>query len=135
MGGLARARTLSAKERSRIARRAARKRWASREAGILSIADIRTSVKKALIGRQAKALLFGSYARGEATPRSDVDILVIEKRLPKEAWLSEVSRLRREMGIEKGLDLIVMDERSFNKWKGEYGTVQHEAAREGVRLV
>ena len=45
--------------------------------------------------RLVRVVLFGSYARGEATPESDVDILVVlrEKRSSyDEAWaLSEIS--------------------------------------------
>ena len=51
---------------------------------------------RALYGeRLVRAVLFGSYARGEATPESDVDVLVVlrEKRSSyDEAWaLSDVS--------------------------------------------
>ena len=93
MGGLARARSLSPNERSRIARRAAKARWADRDRGILPISFIRNVVRKALGDSGAKAYLFGSYARGEATPRSDIDILVVERRMP-ENWLEEVESLR-----------------------------------------
>ncbi len=45
--------------------------------------------------RLARVVLFGSYARGEATPESDVDVLVVlrDKRSSyEEAWaLSDVS--------------------------------------------
>ena len=133
MGGLARARSLSPNERSRIARRAAKARWADRDRGILPISFIRNVVRKALGDSGAKAYLFGSYARGEATPRSDIDILVVERRMP-ENWLEEVESLREGMGFRKNVDLIVLDEASFREWKDAYGTVQHEVAMEGVRL-
>ena len=100
----------------------------------MQISEIRTLVKKALADLDARAYLFGSYARGEATPQSDIDILVIKKK-PVENWLMETAALRRLMRFDKSLDLVVEDEASFAKWKGEYGTIQHEVAREGVRLV
>ena len=65
-GGFARARSLSAASRSRIARKAARARWSSSGRNVLTIAQIRKTVCEALAGRDAKAFLFGSYARGEA---------------------------------------------------------------------
>lgn len=62
--------SLKAEERSRIARRAARARWFRRADGVLTLAQIRAAVKKALAGREARALLFGSYATGEMTRHS-----------------------------------------------------------------
>jgi len=100
----------------------------------LQISEIRAWVKKALGELDAKVFLFGSYARGEATPHSDVDIMVIKKK-PVENWLTETAALRRRMRFVKSLDLVVEDEASFARWKGEYGTIQHEVSREGVRLV
>ena len=134
LGGLARSRALAPEERSRIARRAAQARWARHKAGVLQVSEIRALVKKALVDIDAKAFLFGSYARGEATPHSDIDIMVIKKK-PVENWLTETAALRRRMRFGKSLDLVVEDEASFAQWKGEYGTIQHEVSREGLRLV
>jgi predicted nucleotidyltransferase len=134
LGGIARSRALAPKERSRIARAAAKARWARREAGVLQISEIRALVKQALGNLDAKAFLFGSYARGEATPDSDIDLMVI-KKAPVENWLAETAALRRRMRFGKSLDLVVEDAASFARWKREYGTIQHEVAREGIRLV
>ena len=101
---------------------------------MLQVSEIRRLVKKALEDLDAKAYLFGSYARGEATPQSDIDIMVIKKQ-PVENWLTETAALRRLMRFGKSLDLVVEDEASFARWKNEYGTIQHEVSREGVRLV
>lgn len=100
----------------------------------MQICEIRALLRKALVGLDARAFLFGSYARGEATPHSDIDIMVI-KRKPVKNWLTETAALRRRMRFGKSLDLVVEDEVSFARWKDEYGTIQHEVAREGVRLV
>jgi predicted nucleotidyltransferase len=132
-GGIARAKKLSPTRRRQIARRAARKRWA-RGASVLSISQIRTAVRRALVGRRARALLFGSYARGEAKAASDIDIMVIEAA-PCENILDETSDLREKLRFAKNLDLIVTDEDTFQHWKNEYGTVHHEAARDGIKLV
>jgi predicted nucleotidyltransferase len=134
LGGLARSRALAPAARSRIARRAAKARWARRRVGVLRIAEIRALVKQALGPLDAKAFLFGSYARGEARPDSDIDIMVIQKT-PVENWLAETAALRRRMRFDKPLDLVVEDEASFARWKREHGTIEHEVAREGIRLV
>ena len=132
-GGLARSRALSPGLRTRIARRAAKARWA-RQPNVLPVSRIRTVVKAALEGADARAYLFGSYAAGKATADSDVDIMVIRKE-PVKDWLSETSVLRRRLELGKSLDLVVVDEASFDRWKNEYGTIDHEVAKKGIRLV
>ena len=134
MGGLARAHSLSAATRSRIARKAAQARWSATGRSILTVSQIKKSVQAALKGRDARAYLFGSYARGEANSRSDIDILVIEKTMPAN-WLAEVAELQSAMGFNKDVDLMVMDDGLFDEWKDAYGTVQHAVSQEGVRLV
>ena len=133
MGGLARAKSLTSRNRTQIARKAARKRW-SASSPILSLSTIRRSVRTAFRGSGVSVFLFGSYARGEATARSDGDLMVIERDLPAD-WMSETSRLRRLVEIQKHLDLILVSEDEFQKWKSEYGTVQYEVAHQGIRLV
>lgn len=65
--------------------------------------------KQALpILRQAgvtKAALFGSYVRGEATQKSDIDILV---QMPKHASLFELVGLKLDLEekLEKKVDVI-----------------------------
>ncbi len=101
---------------------------------MLQISEIRALVKKALGTLDAKAFLFGSYARGQATPDSDINIMVIKKQ-PVKNWLTETAALRRLMRFGKNLDLVVEGELSFARWKREHGMIQHEVAREGIRLV
>lgn len=78
----------------------------------------------------SRVILFGSYARGDARPDSDLDFLVIEPRV--EARRSEMVRLSdvlRRMGIYA--DILVVSERSFDEWSDTPGTVIYQAAREG----
>lgn len=84
---------------------------------------------------KATVYLFGSYARGDATPHSDIDLLVVERGLRD--WLSETVRLKRVVraGTDKEVDLVVMGTGDWMKWRGHFGTVQHAAATEGIRLV
>jgi len=134
LGGLARSRALAPETRSRIARRAAKARWARRQAGVLQVPEIRALVKQALGPLDARAFLFGSYARGEARPDSDIDIMVIQRQ-PVKNWLAETAALRRRMRFGRSLDLVVDDEASFARWRREHGTIQHVVAQEGIRLV
>ncbi len=80
-----------------------------------------------------RIILFGSAARGEAGPDSDVDLLVVMR----------VSGSRREKAVEIGVvvndirvpkDIIVTTPEDF-EWRKEIaGTIERPAAREG-RLV
>ena len=48
----------------------------------LSLSEVKAVVKELLKRYHAEyALLFGSYARGDATPDSDIDIIIVGKRL------------------------------------------------------
>jgi len=129
-GGLARARKLDASRRSSIARRAARARW---DSNLVQIPEIRRQVTRALSDRQASAYLFGSYARHEATPESDVDLLVI---LTSGAdWFSETAAIRGMLDFGKPIDLVVVDTAAYEVWRRIRGSVEYEATRTGVRLV
>jgi predicted nucleotidyltransferase len=139
LGGIARSRSLSPGQRSRIARHAARSRWQRRQAGILTIAEIRSMVRDALMAhlgsiKNVSAFLFGSYARGEARPDSDLDIMVVEKNIITDEF-HEVWAIRMLLTDQKSIDLLVLDKRTFDRGKVVSGTVQNDVVREGVRLV
>ena len=52
-----------------------------------------------------KIILFGSYARGNPRPESDVDLLIVLDTLLKETKQS--LEIRRHLGVMFGLDLVV----------------------------
>jgi predicted nucleotidyltransferase len=52
-----------------------------------------------------KIILFGSYARGNPRPESDVDLLVIMDT-PLKEWQQSL-QIRRSLGVMFGMDLIV----------------------------
>ncbi|MEW6240862.1 MAG: nucleotidyltransferase domain-containing protein [Chloroflexota bacterium] len=52
-----------------------------------------------------KIILFGSYARGNPRPESDVDLLVVMKTQDKKRKYS--LEMRRHLGVMFGLDLVV----------------------------
>jgi predicted nucleotidyltransferase len=165
-----RAPSFGAKQRSRLAKRAATARWARLGRGVLTLAQIRDAVTKALAKREAKiaagvaevpgrsffkppapgervvknprvksAWLFGSYGRGDATSRSDLDILVIMEEMPWD-YLGETadlsSAIHEALGddVHKGIDLLLADEATFRDYKDAYGAVYYDVHREGIRL-
>lgn len=52
-----------------------------------------------------KIILFGSYARGNPRPESDVDLLVIMNNRHKKS--DQSLEIRRHLGVMFGLDLLV----------------------------
>jgi predicted nucleotidyltransferase len=81
-------------------------------------------------GDSAKVILFGSHARGEARPDSDVDFLVIEPEVedPHREW----GRLRRALGdIQVPVDIVVLDETLAARRAKVPGTMVYHALRDG----
>lgn len=81
-------------------------------------------------GESAQVVLFGSHARGEAGPRSDLDFLVLEPEVENEA--EESIRLRRALrGMGLMADVIVVSNRHAEDWRDVRGSLVHAALAEG----
>jgi len=80
-----------------------------------------------------KIILFGSYARGEARPGSDVDPLVVMPvKGSKRAKQLEIRAAVHDVGVPK--DIVVSRPEEFQWRKETVGTIEHPAAREGEVL-
>jgi predicted nucleotidyltransferase len=78
----------------------------------------------------AKVILFGSRARGEGRPDSDLDLLVIEPGLKSRR--AEFVRLREALGaIGVPVDLIVVSAEHVEEWGAVQGTMVNQALRDG----
>jgi len=81
-------------------------------------------------GAKSRVILFGSHARGEARPDSDVDFLVIEPVV--EDRLKEWERLRRALrDFPAPVDIVVLDEARAELRAKVPGTMVHHALRDG----
>jgi len=77
-----------------------------------------------------KIILFGSQARGEAGPNSDVDLLVVMKvEGAKRAKQLELRAILHDIHVPK--DIIVSTPEEFEWRKEVVGTIEHPAVREG----
>ena len=81
----------------------------------------------------ARIILYGSYARGEASADSDIDIMVVETDVDDR--IKEMVRLNRlvdSFGVS--VDLLVVSKEKFDYWRNTPGNVYFEAATEGRTL-
>lgn len=80
-----------------------------------------------------KIILFGSHARGEAGPDSDVDLLiVIPPHGSKRERVIKLYGLLAGMGVPK--DVIVVTPEEFEAYRDAPGTVIRTARQEGKVL-
>ena len=78
----------------------------------------------------SRIILFGSHARGDARPDSDLDFLVIEPRVADHR--DEMVRLEGVLEpLDVEADVLVTTRASFDEWHDTPGTVLYEAAKEG----
>jgi predicted nucleotidyltransferase len=101
----------------------------------LDFKDIVESIKSVI--EPEKIILFGSYARGEQTKDSDVDLLIIEG----EAFSKERSRRKETQKIHDILsrfrvpkDIVVYDKNEFEFWKDSINHIIARSLREGKIL-
>ena len=80
--------------------------------------------------KPSKIILFGSYARGDATEDSDLDLMVIEPEVDNK--FDEMVRLRNVMGdMDIGVDLLVYSDMEASRRSQVPGTVLYWAYKEG----
>ena len=96
------------------------------EHGILSIDEIKSACKRVFGDYDVKyCILFGSYARGKATEKSDVDLL-ISTEITGLRFFGIAERLRQE--LHKKVDLLDIDQLNNNK------ELLDDILKEGIRI-
>ncbi len=80
-----------------------------------------------------KIILFGSHARGDAGPDSDVDLLVVMPvKGSKRAKQLEIRAAVHSVRVPK--DIVVSRPEEFQWRKDTVGTIEHPATHEGQIL-
>lgn len=83
--------------------------------------------------RPVRIILFGSRAAGKARRDSDIDLLVVEKKVKdQDAEMVRLQDCLRPLRINA--DLVVVSENKFNEWKETPGNLIYYAAKEGKVL-
>jgi uncharacterized protein len=81
-----------------------------------------------------KIILFGSYARGEAHPHSDLDLLIVVETLPPRGQRSApILRMLAETYIEP-IDIVVRSAQTLKQWEHVPGSFAHQVLTEGIVL-
>jgi len=103
------------------------------ETEVLPVTEARMLEIGRKIGQQFRpqeVILFGSYARGDQTADSDIDLLVVFPHGVDKA--AEAIRIRRAIGrINTGVDIVVSSAQEVAEWQDVLGTVFYYARREG----
>lgn len=77
-----------------------------------------------------KVVLFGSYARGTATPDSDIDLLVVaETSLPPSERYGAVRRLLAD--YPASFDIIVKTPEEYSQWRSVVNHIVYFADKYG----
>lgn len=81
-----------------------------------------------------KIILFGSYARGEATENSDVDFLVLmETDAPRGERSAPIIRMLAEAYVEP-VDVVVRSPQTFGHTADVFGSFDYQVLKEGKVL-
>jgi predicted nucleotidyltransferase len=77
-------------------------------------------------------ILFGSYARGDNTEKSDIDLLIIKKEL-KNSFdiIDSIDRAFYENKIRIPIDLLAIDYTRYNELNSEIGYIYKTIKEEG----
>ena len=84
-----------------------------------------------------RIVLFGSHARGDAGPDSDVDLMVIERSPfgPDHSRREEIRRIRRALwNVRIPVDILVFSQDEVEFWRDSPNHVIGQTLREGRTL-
>jgi len=82
------------------------------------------------VAQPDRIILFGSAARGEAGPESDLDLLVIKRDVPHRGRLAEKIYLNF-FGLGVAVDVLVATPEDIERFRDKIGSVFRPALREG----
>ena len=84
-----------------------------------------------------RIILYGSYARGDFTPESDIDVMILLDCLPKDLpiYRKKISRIASKISLESGkeISLMLQDKRTYEEWM-ETLVFYQNVEKEGVVL-
>jgi predicted nucleotidyltransferase len=102
------------------------------ESAALPATDLLAEVVRRIVevARPDRIILFGSAARGEMTPDSDLDLLVVKRGVEHRRRLAQLI-YRRLLGVEVPVDVLVVTPEDIEEFRDKVGTIIGPALREG----
>ena len=87
-----------------------------------------------------QTILFGSRARGDHRPDSDIDVLIIRKHSPTEEWLDDLRDRARKVQKARlpeasGIDVICMTVDEFAGRRHLRNNLANSIARQGAPIL
>ena len=104
----------------------------------LILSRIAETAKEVFGEKLESVILYGSYARGDYTPESDVDVMILVKEIaPEDLWKYKqpIIHVESELGLQYDLliSATVKDIETFNKYLDVLPFYQN-VMKEGVRV-
>ena len=87
-----------------------------------------------------QTILFGSRARGDHRPDSDIDVLIIKDPSPPEDWLEDLRDRARTLQMSElpeasGIDVICMTAREFDTRRHLRNNLANSIAKQGASIL
>jgi predicted nucleotidyltransferase len=95
-------------------------------------AKVESAIRKIIeVGKPRKIILFGSYLKNKTHANSDVDFMIVASD-DIENPRKEGVRIRKALrGISMPMDIIVVPEQTWTRFKDQPGMIYREASIEG----
>ncbi|MBW4655532.1 MAG: nucleotidyltransferase domain-containing protein [Kaiparowitsia implicata GSE-PSE-MK54-09C] len=107
------------------------------QATIQKIADFHSETLRERIADRfnpEEIILFGSYARGEAHPHSDLTLLIVTKtRAPLGQRSAPIIKMLAQDYAEP-IDVVVRSAQTIKEWQQVPGSFAHQVLTEGIVL-
>ncbi len=81
------------------------------------------------VAHPEKIILFGSSARNDASPSSDIDLLIVKRGVHRRELAFEI--YRNLIGVGSPVDLVVVTPEDIEKYRNSPALIIHPALKEG----
>ena len=84
------------------------------------------------VANPEKVILFGSAARNEAGPDSDIDLLVVKSNVHRRKLAQNI--YMNLLDIDQAVDVVVVSPEDVDKYRHSHGLILEPALRDGIEV-